>query len=129
MHSAVVQEHVKKCGETTMQRIEWLIELEKRPRTLNVHYYQDYRDKFMAYYRGWRHAGSHGGIVSRLEKYSSRSASKSEFGQSTAKVLAGLAEIGMQGVKPADLPKLLPSDPLEPALSIMATVRAYFQGM
>ena len=67
--------------------------------------------------------------MSRLEKYSSRSASKSEFGRSTAKVLAGLAEMGMQGVKPADLPKLLPSDPLEPALSIMATVRAYFQGM
>ena len=67
-------------------------------------------------------------MLSRLEKYSSRSSSKTEFGQNAAKVLAGLVELGISGVKAADLPKLLPSDPMEPALHIMATVRAYFQG-
>lgn len=46
-----------------------------------------------------------------------------------AKVLAGLAEMGINGVKPEDLPKLLPADKMEPALAIMADVRAYFQGM
>ena len=45
-----------------------------------------------------------------------------------AKVLAGLAELGVVGVKPEDIPKLLPPDRMEPALVIMADVRAYFQG-
>jgi hypothetical protein len=45
-----------------------------------------------------------------------------------AKVLAGLAEIGIHGVKPEDLAKLIPPDAMEPALNIMADVRAYFQG-
>lgn len=43
------------------------------------------------------------------------------------KVLAGLLEIKTSGVKPRDL-KLLPPDPMDPALVIMADVRAYFQG-
>ena len=45
-----------------------------------------------------------------------------------AKILAGLSEIGMSGIKPEDLPRLFPSDSMEPALMIMADVRAYFQG-
>ena len=45
------------------------------------------------------------------------------------KVLTGLAEIGMSGIKAEDLPKLLPPDRMEPALTIMADVRAYFQGL
>jgi hypothetical protein len=45
-----------------------------------------------------------------------------------AKVLAGLVEIGIIGVKPEDLAKLIPPDGMEPALVIMADVRAYFQG-
>ncbi|KAF8152891.1 P-loop containing nucleoside triphosphate hydrolase protein [Pholiota molesta] len=63
---------------------------------------------------------------------------KSAFGTPTApnqtqahpalsKVLSGLAELGLTGVKAEDLPKLLPPDPMEPALVIMADVRAYFQ--
>ncbi|KJA28733.1 hypothetical protein HYPSUDRAFT_61585 [Hypholoma sublateritium FD-334 SS-4] len=43
------------------------------------------------------------------------------------KVLSGLAEMGMEGVTEGDLPKLLPADGMEPALAIMADVRAYFQ--
>ena len=46
----------------------------------------------------------------------------------TAKVLSGLAELGISGVTEEDLPKLLPPDRMEPALVIMADVRAYFQG-
>ena len=45
-----------------------------------------------------------------------------------AKIMAGLAEIGMSGVKPEELSRLFPSDSMEPALVIMAEVRAYFQG-
>ena len=45
-----------------------------------------------------------------------------------AKVMAGLAEMGMSSIEPEDLPRLFPSDSMEPALAIMAEVRAYFQG-
>ncbi|KAF9047683.1 P-loop containing nucleoside triphosphate hydrolase protein [Panaeolus papilionaceus] len=46
---------------------------------------------------------------------------------SITKILSGLAEIGLQGLKAEDLLRLIPSDPMEPALVIMADVRAYFQ--
>lgn len=35
----------------------------------------------------------------------------------------------MHGIKPENLPKLLPPDRMEPVLTIMADVRAYFQGL
>ena len=43
-------------------------------------------------------------------------------------MLAGLVEIGFVGVKPETLTKLIEPDGMEPALAIMADVRAYFQG-
>ena len=43
------------------------------------------------------------------------------------KALAALAEIGINS-RAEDLPKLLPADPMEAAIAIMASVRAYFQG-
>lgn len=45
-----------------------------------------------------------------------------------SKVLSGLIEIGLTGVEAGDLAKLLKTDEMEPALEIMADVRAYFQG-
>lgn len=44
------------------------------------------------------------------------------------KVLTGLTEMGIVGVKPEDLYRILPPDEMEPAIEIMASVRAYFQG-
>jgi hypothetical protein len=43
-------------------------------------------------------------------------------------VMAGLADLGFHGLTAADLAKLLPPDEMEPAINIMAEVRAYFQG-
>jgi len=48
--------------------------------------------------------------------------------QAITRVLSGLAEMGFQGLTASDLVKLLPPDEMEPALIIMADVRAYFQG-
>jgi hypothetical protein len=45
-----------------------------------------------------------------------------------AQVLSGLAAIGLNSVTADDLVKLLPPDRIDPALNIMADVRAYFQG-
>ena len=135
--SVLAMDYMKKCGDETRYSISWLLNLERRPRTLNDHYYSDYRDKFLAHYKGNRYSGKHGSLIRRLEAHDSSPTSSSigsqkqsrfpDFAESTAKVLSGLQEIGISS-KATDLPKLLPSDPYEPALHIMATVRAYFQG-
>lgn len=43
--------------------------------------------------------------------------------------MAALVEMGITGIKPEDLFKILPTDQMAPAIDIMADVRAYFQGM
>jgi hypothetical protein len=43
-------------------------------------------------------------------------------------VLSNLVKLGFTGLKAEDLAKLLAPDEMEPALNIMADVRAYFQG-
>lgn len=141
--NVIVADFLKKCGEETRYSISWLLELEKRPRTLNDHYYTDYRDKFLAHYKGCRYASTHGSLIANLESYESGSRSSNaashssgysskrstipDFSDSVTSILTGLQEIGLPA-EATDLPKLLPSDPYEPALHIMATVRAYFQG-
>jgi len=44
-----------------------------------------------------------------------------------AQILSSLPHIGITGTQATDLAKLFPPDPMEPALNIMAGVRAYFQ--
>ncbi|KIL62477.1 hypothetical protein M378DRAFT_12811 [Amanita muscaria Koide BX008] len=134
----LMQDHVKGCWERTEERIEWLLEMEKRPATLNTHYLADYRDKFFAFYKGARaidlNPNLHNSINSHSQQTSDApsidsggSAPKVQGDSGVAKVLHGLLELGITNVNPEDIPKLLPSDPMEPALEIMAEVRAYFQ--
>ncbi|KAJ6458278.1 hypothetical protein C8R45DRAFT_560173 [Mycena sanguinolenta] len=49
------------------------------------------------------------------------------FPTGTTQVVAGLTSIGLGGINVDDLVKLLPPDRMDPALNIMADVRAYFQ--
>lgn len=89
----------------------------------------------MAHYRAHRSSSGSAALLTKLEGYATQSSPvransvQAEFQKNTAQVLSGLSAIGIAGVKAIDLPKLLPSDPYEPALNIMACVRAYFQGM
>ncbi|KAI0343435.1 hypothetical protein BDW22DRAFT_1170105 [Trametopsis cervina] len=127
--TTIILKHLENCGKQTMDQIVWLQELEKRPHTMNDHYFSDYKDKFLALYRGGRHTSNHGSIVANLTRFNALSrvkAQDSEFAQGAYKALSGLTEMGFN-VKAPELLKLLPPDPLEPALQIMATVRAYFQ--
>ena len=131
MHRTIIQQYIKYCLERTEERISWLLEVEDWPFTLNTHYLSDYKDKFLAYYKGSRENYTQVDLNNSIQSYTydSSNASQGSY-QPTgiAKILAGLAEVGLYGVKPEDLPKLLPSDSMEPALMIMADVRAYFQG-
>jgi hypothetical protein len=112
--------------ESTEARVAWLLALEDRPFSLNTHYLADYRDKFMAYYKGAREQDRNANLMSAIRGYSPHEPREGQDG--VTKVLAALAEMGIHGVKPGELAKLIPPDGMEPALVIMADVRAYFQG-
>jgi len=122
----IVQEHLESCAERTREKIEWLLDVESMPTTLNTHYFADYRDKFLAHYRGARPKAS--GLSANLQSYTAPGPTEypSGFQESVSRVLSGLSELGISA-KPEDIPKMLPSDPMEPAIEIMASVRAYFQ--
>lgn len=132
----IVQEHLRKQLEQAEAKIEWLVELESLPFTLNTHYLSDYTDKFLAHYKGLRQQQDHGSVSSALTKYTppnplppgntpKRSASTNPS-ISISEALAGLSSIGIHA-KASDLAKLLPPDEMEDALKIMADVRGYFQ--
>jgi hypothetical protein len=114
-----------------------ILALEDRPFSLNTHYLADYKAKFLAYYKGAREQDRNTTLMSAIQAYSPSAPSISSVLRvrpipespptGVAKALAGLAEIGIHA-KPEDLAKLIPPDGMEPALVIMADVRAYFQG-
>ncbi|KAG6333571.1 hypothetical protein ID866_5520 [Astraeus odoratus] len=105
----IVREHLDTAAIRAKERIEWLLAVESTPATLNTHYFSDYRDKFLAYYKGYR-----------------KNKLPVERPSELNKAISTLAEVGFT-VKPEDLLKLLPSDSMEPAIAIMASVRGYFQ--
>ncbi|KAH0828920.1 P-loop containing nucleoside triphosphate hydrolase protein [Lanmaoa asiatica] len=113
----IVNDHLDECADRTKERIQWLLGLEGNPTTLNTHYYADYKDKFLAHYKASRDKND---LVVKLEQ------NRRSHEGSINKVLSGLNEIGISA-QVTDLPKLLPPDPMEAALNIMASVRAYFQ--
>ncbi|KIJ13505.1 hypothetical protein PAXINDRAFT_81017 [Paxillus involutus ATCC 200175] len=126
----IVYDHLDEAAARTKERIEWLLALEQSPTTLNTHYYSDYKDKFLAYYKGCRENTD---LAARIRKFRKGNKTVSGFQgivesrlDPITQILASLSEIGIT-VKAEDLPRLLPSDPMEAALNIMSSVRAYFQ--
>ncbi|TFK45126.1 P-loop containing nucleoside triphosphate hydrolase protein [Crucibulum laeve] len=134
--NVLLQAHVNGCLQRTEAQINWLLDIENRPFSLNSHYLSDYKDKFLSLFKGTRREDRCSDLNAAISAYSPPPLIATRSGvpvqpqpQQTgiAKILSGLVEVGMLGIKPEDLPKLLPSDPMEPALVIMADVRAYFQ--
>ncbi|KAH8818782.1 P-loop containing nucleoside triphosphate hydrolase protein [Flagelloscypha sp. PMI_526] len=128
---AIMQNHILKCFKQCVTQIEWVHSLEDRPFTLNEHYLNDYKVKFKTKYSVERQTrlGS-SKFLDAVQTYKPL-AYNSYGAQPTAtgihKIIEGFTEVG-QSVVASDLPKILPwSDPMEPALNIMADVRAYFQ--
>ncbi|KAL0061429.1 hypothetical protein AAF712_011723 [Marasmius tenuissimus] len=115
--SNIVQDHLRQRYESTKERLEWLVDLERRPNTSNNHYFSDYRDKFFAFYKGIRQQDKNTNVLNGCFP-----------GSDEAKeALSSLASLGFQSLGASDLTRLLPNDEMEPALRIMAEVRAYFQ--
>ncbi|KAF8176928.1 hypothetical protein BJ912DRAFT_1146717 [Pholiota molesta] len=126
---SIMEHHLKHCQELAKERVTWHLVNEEMPFTLNTHYLADYKDKFLAYYKAARDQDYCADLKNAIQsmKISPMSAKKAKVeATGITKILSGFAEIGMS-VKPEDLGKLLPPDPMEPALVIMAEVRAYFR--
>ena len=133
IHSVLMQDHLKFCFARTKQKINWLVDLEDTPFSLNTHYLYDYKSKFLTFYRGIRNKGNYKDIMVQIDAYIPSSSSHNNHKNASSsygisKVMSGLAEIGLIGVQARDLAKLFKIDDMEPALEIMADVRAYFQG-
>ncbi|KAH0840008.1 hypothetical protein J3R83DRAFT_970 [Lanmaoa asiatica] len=50
----IANDHLDEAAERTKERIQWLLDLEGNLATLNTHYYANYKDKFLAYYKASR---------------------------------------------------------------------------
>lgn len=128
-----MHEHLGQCLSEAKKKIDWLMKIQYDPFTLNNHYLADYKEKFMTYYRRIRKDSKTNNNRS-LRAVLSASAFRSnerpavEVVDPTAAALSALANLGFHGLKGEDLGKLLGQDKMEPALEVMATVRAYFQG-
>ena len=102
--------------------------IEKRPYTLNTHYYADYRDKFLSFYRGCRTMGDNGQVMNNLQSYNPHATNSIASPTPLQTILSALPQVGITGTQATDLAKLFSPDPMEPALNVMAGVGAYFRG-
>jgi hypothetical protein len=119
-----MHEHLGSSLEAAKKKITWLMKIQSDPFTLNNHYLADYKDKFLTYYRRVRRdAKTKDNNLGALPE----PPFVEEEVDLTAEALGLLTRLGYE-VKREDLGKLLGQDEMEPALMIMASVRAYFQG-
>ncbi|KAI0644851.1 P-loop containing nucleoside triphosphate hydrolase protein [Trametes meyenii] len=125
VHS-VVADYINASSDQTMDQIQYHIAIEMRPRAVNEQWYSQYREKFLGHYKSCRPKAEQPSttFAQQFQKYSD---SGSDVFKQVNKILNGLNEIGIPGTLPSDLAKLLPPDPYDAAIEIMAGVRAYFQ--
>ncbi|KAJ7814534.1 P-loop containing nucleoside triphosphate hydrolase protein [Mycena olivaceomarginata] len=122
----LVQDYMKQRVDAAQALISKLIALEEDgPLTLNEHYLADYKTKFLSDYKSTREKAQNPVLVNAIEAH--RLVSSPTAYPGIAQVLVGLAAVGLNGIDAEDLVKLLPPDRMDPALNIMADVRAYFQ--
>jgi hypothetical protein len=114
--------HIEKCADAAARHIESLLEEEKEPFTMNDHYFMDYHSKFLAHYREARlSATSH--FIRNLENRDD-----GDMMAAMSDTLCSLTKMGLEQADVSLLANLLPPDRMDPAIEIMADVRAYFQG-
>ena len=111
----IMHDHLDAAAIRSKEKIEWLLKVEKSPATLNTHYYLDYKNKFLAHYKASRH---------------NTNLAAGMWVPPENDVLAAIFALSRLRIRAQrdDLHRLLPSDPMEAALGIMASVRGYFQG-
>jgi GTP-binding protein EngB required for normal cell division len=108
---SVVGEHIKKCGDQTKEKIIWLVLIERQPFTLNKPYFLDYKEEYLSFYQSWSQRGQNDqpNHASTLDE--------------NAEIPPNSPQAGITGTNAADRT----SDAMDPALNVMASVRAYLQ--
>jgi hypothetical protein len=120
-----MQSHIQRCADAATQHIDSLLQDENEPFTMNARYYAEYRSKFLRHYKRDR-LRSKNSVIRNLDDGSIPNSIRSVALNET---MSGLAKLGFGSVETSSLAALLPPDPMEPAIGIMADVRAYFQGL
>jgi hypothetical protein len=120
-------DYIKECATTAHSRLDWLLELEGSPFTLNTHYFAEYKDKFMEYYRGLANSSENSDLASALVTGSLEAAGEA-VRKGIPEALAALAKAGLRELATRDLAKLLVRNSDERALEVMAEVHAYYEG-
>lgn len=130
--STAATEHLQKRFEATLDKIRCICLNERTPYTLNDHYFFNNRAKFLGQYKTmYRQSQGHKTLLDTLQGQnpSVSVSTRSARWQDVQSVMGGLASLGLPGLKPTDLARLLPDDEMTPGLEIMANVRAYYKGM
>ncbi|KAH9007584.1 P-loop containing nucleoside triphosphate hydrolase protein [Lactarius deliciosus] len=117
----IMLSHIQECADIADKHIASLLEDESEPFTMNVHYYAEYRTKFLGHYKGAR-LREKSSVIKNLEN-----SGDAGMMQAINETISSLAKLGLHSVEASSLATLLPPDPMEPAIGIMADVRAYFQ--
>ncbi|OBZ65896.1 Interferon-induced GTP-binding protein Mx2 [Grifola frondosa] len=129
----IVANHIKKCAASTSTRLDWLLEVEKRPTTLNSHHYHNYKDRFLDYFHMHQRGGGGDALAAKLKAHRPSNCGPGmpslliDFDKQILRAQSALSDLGIRNVDSKDLARLCPANQYEPALNIMATVRAYFQ--
>jgi hypothetical protein len=116
-----MKDHIEECAVAAARHINSLLEEEKEPFTMNDHYFLDYRSKFLAYYKDAR-LRAKSQFIRNLENRDD-----GDIVEAMSEALSSLTRMGLEATS-SSLANLVPADPMDPAIEIMADVRAYFQG-
>jgi hypothetical protein len=118
---SVVDNHLQGCALAAEQHMGALLQNEHEPFTTNEHYYREYQSAFLAYYKDTR-LKSKSNFFNNLDERRSQDVMKA-----MNDTVSSLSRMGLHGINASSLAKLISADPMEPAIEIMADVRAYFQ--
>lgn len=117
-----MKDHIEKCAAAAIQHIDSLLEEEKEPFTMNEHYFSDYRSKFLMFYRDARRSAK-SQFIRNLENRDD-----GDMMAAMSEAVSSLTRMGLEQANASIFANLLSPDPMDPAIEIMADVRAYFQG-
>jgi len=118
--SLVVRERIRHREAFASQKIESLCQSEDAPYTQNEDFFFSIRTKLLSKYKScYRQAN---GRTALFQSNGSRTQQ-----QLISDAMAALAKLGLHGFNAEDMIKVLPEEKMDPALEIMAEVRAYFQ--
>ncbi|KIJ25994.1 hypothetical protein M422DRAFT_192801, partial [Sphaerobolus stellatus SS14] len=122
---SIVRDQLRNLSDKAMQHLNSLLSVEGLPFTLNHSQLREYKEAFLAHYKDIRRRSKgQDAIVRRFQD--SEAVLSTQFRNDLTDLTELLQRFGLP-CTPTDLQRLLPEDKFDPALDIIATVRAYFE--